>query len=209
MPRNEQGEYELVLGTPQLLSVIFILIVLLGVVFSAGYFLGRTAGGEVASVPEEVGKGATSTGGGVAQRTGAPAAQPTPPEVTAPLAPGEAKVATEAAAPAIAKEAAAEPLQTPAAGAPQTPTAPAAESPAVAEPSPGETFVQVAAVRRNEAELLADVLKRKGFPARVAPGPSETLFRVLVGPLKDEEEIGRTRKRLEEAGFRSTYVRRY
>ncbi|MGB9606069.1 MAG: SPOR domain-containing protein, partial [Bryobacteraceae bacterium] len=77
------------------------------------------------------------------------------------------------------------------------------------EPTPGQTFLQVAALRRTEAELLVDVLKRKGFPALVAPGPSETLFRVLVGPLKDQEEIAQMRRRLEDAGFRSSYVRKY
>lgn len=221
MPRNEEGEYELVLGTPQLLSVIFILIVLLGVVFSAGYFLGRTAGGEAALAPEEAGRRAASTAapGARPADTGARATPATPPaEVTAPLEPGEAKVATGPAAGAGPKEAtsARATTQTQAAAAPQPPagpaaqgTSPAAEPPAIAEPEPGQTFLQVAAVGRNQAEFLADVLKRKGFPARVAPGPSETVFRVIVGPLRDEEEIARTRKRLEEAGVRSTYLRRY
>lgn len=228
MPRNEEGEYELVLGTPQLLSVIFILIVLLGVVFSAGYFLGRTAAGEAAPGLGEPGKQAGAPGDAPEQPAGTVAratASPPPQEAAAPLAPGEAKVATRAgtgeALPSTPPAASSTP--TPAAPAAQQPSAapsPApptaqeaaatgAESPAITEPEPGQTFVQVAAVRRNEAEFLADMLRRKGFPARIAPGPTETLFRVLVGPLKDQEEVARMRKRLEEAGFRSAYVRRY
>ena len=41
MPRNEDGEMELVLGNKQLLSVLFILVVLLGVFFTMGYVVGR------------------------------------------------------------------------------------------------------------------------------------------------------------------------
>lgn len=43
MPRNEDGEYELVLGNRQLLSVFFIVVVLLGVGFTMGYILGKNA----------------------------------------------------------------------------------------------------------------------------------------------------------------------
>ena len=41
MPRNEDGEFELVVGNKQLLSIVFILMVVFGVVFSMGYFVGR------------------------------------------------------------------------------------------------------------------------------------------------------------------------
>ena len=50
MPKNEDGEFELVVGNKQLLSIVFILMVLFGVVFSMGYFLGRAnTGGEAAA----------------------------------------------------------------------------------------------------------------------------------------------------------------
>jgi len=214
MPRNEDGEYELVLGTPQLLSVVFLLVVLLGVVFSAGYYLGRSTAGELPGATEQGDKGPTAWAGEKPKTSGdpaapVPAAEP-PPPVGPSLEPGEVKVA-----PGSSPEAAAAPPAGAAAPAEAqtkhlaTPTPAPAEPPPYPEPSPGQTFLQVAAVRRLEAELLVDVLKRKGIPALVAPGPSETLFRVLVGPLKDEEDIARTRRRLEEAGFRSSYVRKY
>ena len=41
MARNEDGEFELVLGNRQLLSGFFIVVVLLGVVFSMGYIVGK------------------------------------------------------------------------------------------------------------------------------------------------------------------------
>ena len=41
MARNDEGEFELVLGNRQLLSVFFILMVLMGVFFAMGYIVGR------------------------------------------------------------------------------------------------------------------------------------------------------------------------
>lgn len=41
MGRNDEGEFELVLGNKQLLSVFFILVVLLGIFFIMGYVVGR------------------------------------------------------------------------------------------------------------------------------------------------------------------------
>ena len=41
MPTNEEGEFELVLGNKQLLSVFFLVVLLLAVFFSMGYLAGR------------------------------------------------------------------------------------------------------------------------------------------------------------------------
>ena len=43
MPKNEDGEFELILGNRQLLSVFFIVVVLLGVFFTMGYIVGRNS----------------------------------------------------------------------------------------------------------------------------------------------------------------------
>ena len=44
MPKTEDGEFELILGNRQLLSVFFIVVVLLGVFFTMGYIVGRNSG---------------------------------------------------------------------------------------------------------------------------------------------------------------------
>src|SRR5579862_6192193 len=44
MAKNEDGEFELILGNRQLLSVFFIVVVLLGVFFTMGYIVGRNSG---------------------------------------------------------------------------------------------------------------------------------------------------------------------
>jgi uncharacterized membrane protein len=48
LPRTEDGEFELVLGNKQLLSVFFIMVVLLGVFFAMGYIAGRNSAPSVA-----------------------------------------------------------------------------------------------------------------------------------------------------------------
>jgi hypothetical protein len=43
VPRNEDGEFELLLGNRQLMSVFFIVVILLGVFFAMGYIVGRNS----------------------------------------------------------------------------------------------------------------------------------------------------------------------
>ncbi len=219
MPRNEEGEFELVLGNKQLLSVFFIVIILMGVCFAMGYIIGRNsmpAGSEVTarnkkeapaivvdpsastplggSPPSTIAPGQVSLGG-----EAPPAEQPAPlaskpaPSVEAPAkaAPAEPKVPAKVVPPR-----APEPVQ-------------AANSSRIVEPTAGQIFLQVLAVARPDAELTVETLGKKGFHAVIAPGPSEKLFRVLVGPLKDQADVAKTRTALEGVGFRSPIVRRY
>jgi cell division septation protein DedD len=90
---------------------------------------------------------------------------------------------------------------------------PAAREPAPAaapsSPAAGQTFLQLRAIKRPDAELVAGVLRKKGFPTLVAPSTKEGLFRVLVGPLADKDAIASARKDLEKAGFPDTIVMKY
>jgi cell division septation protein DedD len=183
MPRNEEGDFELILGNTQLLSVFFIVVVLLGVFFTMGYIVGRN------STP------ATTTR--VAAEAPAAVAPPSPVEV-APARQGRSALRGDAPAENTAER------QPPS----QTAEPPPAVPPASAEPAPGQTFLQVSAVKKPEAELLVDVLAKKGFKARTAPVPDEVdLFRVLVGPVEDST-LASTRAQLEAAGFKS-FPRKY
>ena len=175
MPRNEEGDFELILGNTQLLSVFFIVVVLLGIFFTMGYIVGRN------SAPEAV--------------TTAAAPKPV-------VADPASRVRTAARSDVAAENTAAK--QTPFRAAEPPP----ALRPASAEPAPGQTFLQVSAVKKPEADLLVDVLVKKGFKARIAPVPGETdLFRVLVGPVEDTT-LASTRADLEAAGFKS-FPRKY
>jgi cell division protein FtsN len=106
-------------------------------------------------------------------------------------------------------------IEAPAPAPPAVTVAPAPSPlPATVEPSyldpeqaRGQRFLQVCAVERGVAEVFLEVLARKGFTGRIAPGPDAKTFRVLVGPLTTTE-IAETRSALERAGF-TAFVRNY
>jgi cell division septation protein DedD len=78
-------------------------------------------------------------------------------------------------------------------------------------PQAGQTFLQLGATTRDEAEGVADVLQRKGFRAHAVPKPGNPkLYRILIGPLRDAGDLSNTREALRNrAGFRVMIVQRY
>lgn len=167
---------ELLLGYKELFSLLFIVFVLLGVFFAMGYVMGRNSGPLNTARPAEASESNSSA------RTGRQSAAQSPVVIDErPSAPEQAAPSGQSAAPA-----------SPADAGPLT----------VVEPKPGQAFLQVSAVAKPEAELLVEILTKKGFRAIVAPGPSEKLFRVLVGPADNDADLARTRTELEQSGFR-------
>jgi cell division septation protein DedD len=200
MPRTDDGEFELVLGNKQLLSVFFIMAILLGVFFTMGYIMGRNSAPVAALATRD-------TAPSNAPRQDAPSSMP------------QANAAAPAPTPAPAAE-------TPAAtasefggaksgAAPAKPGAgdtPAAAEPAgkITQPQPGQMFVQVSSMlAQAEAEILVEVLGKKGFRAIIAPGPNEGKYRVLVGPVTDNGDAGRVKADLEQAGFKGAFPKKY
>ena len=216
MSKNEDGEFELVVGNKQLLSIVFILMVLFGVVFSMGYFVGRAnVGGDTAAAaapasgaqgrPDAAGPQAASsrpTGEGGLQPGEAKFAPPeagseTPSTVSTTPVASEVPAAQTAppAAPVEEPKAPVAPVRQPE---PPRPTA-SAEGPAA-----GETFLQVAAVRKPQAQLLVEVLKEKGFHASMYPVTvdGQEVYRTLVGPVRGASDLAKTKADLESAGFK-------
>lgn len=194
MPRNEEGEFELVLGNRQLLSVFFIVVVLLGVFFVMGYILGKNSS---PATPE------------VASARKATDTSPAPSPIIIDKSAGKSSAAGE---PVVEKPVPVE-KEKPVAKAPE----PKKEEPKKAEPKPapvtsssstksgeppkGSLFLQVAAVGRAEADVVAKVLKGKGFDIWIAPTDKDSIFRVLVGPIQKSEQ-GKTRGELDALGFK-------
>jgi sporulation related protein len=81
--------------------------------------------------------------------------------------------------------------------------APAASVSRSGKLSPGDTYLQVAALDRGMSEALVEALRRKGFQAEAASGPTEDIFRVVVGPAKDAAAVARMKQDLQAAGFTS------
>lgn len=180
MAKKPDGGFEVLLGDRQLLSLFVIVVVLLAVFFTMGYVLGRHTG--TASTEETASK--------------EPAVQ-LPPR----------------AAPSVSPAPSSQPVSTPVESVTEPaapPSAPVvAPTAAPSTPAAGQTFLLVVArTGRPDAEVVAGVLKKKGFPALVAPSSKQGVFRVLVGPIA-KSEITDTRTRLEKAGFPDAIVQKY
>ncbi|MCU0227286.1 MAG: SPOR domain-containing protein [Bryobacterales bacterium] len=78
----------------------------------------------------------------------------------------------------------------------------------VITPRKGDTFVQVAAIGRAEAELMAGNLQRRGYRTFITEVPGKELFRVLVGPFETPAKLTETKAKLAAEGIESI-VQRY
>jgi len=198
VPKNEDGEFELILANRQLLSVFFIVVVLLGVFFTMGYIVGRNSG------PAQV---------DVASRK--PDTKPLVVESPAPQETPAASSTSPAAAPASTQpqqpvqEARVEPKEEPKPE-PKKPEPKKKDEPkpkeqpapkATAAPQSGQTYLQLAATAKTEADVMVDVLHQKNFKAIAVEIPEKPgVFRVLVGPLGDGT-LNKTKSDLISSGF--------
>jgi cell division protein FtsN len=190
-------EFEIVLGRRQIASVLFVATVILAVLSAVSYLAGKSISPkkEMPAVPA------------VAALAGSrPTAEisPTVPTIDANIAPSVPPPATPAT-----KAAQSPVLKTPARS-----EAPAAlpevsmEAPMFAEPAAGAMYLQMGAVDKGAAAIFAEGLRKRGFPSFVATGPNATLFRVLIGPLRDTAAYARTKDALDRMGV-NTFGRTY
>jgi hypothetical protein len=206
--RNEDGEFELMLGNKQLLSVFFLMVLLLAVCFVGGYALGRSTAPVLTATVQQTQPVPTIP---------SPAAVPpepavTPPARTAPQVeektPEQVKEtppkevakqpAKEAAKPAPKVEAKAK-TETKAKAAPKEVAA--KQAPASGQPVAGRVYLQLSATDKDKADLMVEQLRGKKFAGIAAPVADRPgLFRVLVGPLA-ETALTQTKAQLKSAGF--------
>lgn len=197
MAKNDEGEFELILGNRQLVSVFLIVVILLGAFFSMGYLVGRSSSSAVVSA-ENTHTDTTKPIVVDSATRNSPASTPTPVETpaAAPAKPSPSPVPNK-------------PIEVPREAPPKTQQPPEPISkPFTEEPRAGQAFLQVVATTRPDAEIVAESLAKKGFRTSVVPGPSAIIFRVLVGPVGNPADLAETRVKLESAGFKP-YVRRY
>jgi cell division septation protein DedD len=69
-------------------------------------------------------------------------------------------------------------------------------------------YLQMGAVGKGAAAIFAGGLRKQGFPSFVAAGPSESQYRVLIGPLWDTATYNRTKEALDRMGV-NTFGRTY
>ena len=198
MAGRDDGEFELILGNKQLLSVLFIVIVLLGVFFAMGFLAGRTTG---------VGSAIAQTAGQDRQPLSVDSASSKPPAAAPePIKHGEPEPAA-VPPPAPVRETRPEP----------EPEKPAAAKAAkvdsggyIATPPTG-SYLQAAATRRADAEaMLAGIRSKTGLGGFVTPSPKNAeLFRVIVGPLSTKSQQAEARVKLGEIGVKNPFLVNY
>lgn len=222
MSKSDEGHYELVLGNRQLLSGFFVLVILFAIFLTLGYILGRNS-----AVMSEPGTIAGAAGGGTPSSAGSDAVQP----AAATGRPTASEIVPEPLTAATETHAATTPAAAPIQSAPveKREPAPVAATPAPAAvksattertreilggkvqlitPRKGDSFLQVAAIGRAEAELMAEQLGKRGFRAFLSEVPDKALFRVLIGPFETGARLNETKKKLSDDGLPSI-VQRY
>jgi hypothetical protein len=197
VPKNEDGEFELILANRQLLSVFFIVVVLFGVFFTMGYIVGRNSG------PTQVDVASTHKIESKPTVVDSTAPQDTPAPASPPPAATAAPSSTRPQQPP--EEAKAEPKPEPRREEPKKKEPPAPkEKPApasAAPPASGQTYLQLVATAKAEADVMVDVLHQKKFKAIAVQIPEKPeLYRVLVGPLADGT-LNKTKSDLQSSGF--------
>ena len=76
------------------------------------------------------------------------------------------------------------------------------------EPKSGELYLQLATMGPNSTNEYLKVLDAKGIHPRIAPGPSENLHRLVIGPYSDKAALEKEQQALEAAGIQFI-ARRY
>lgn len=187
---------EITLGTGKLLVLFFGLVGVCALFFALGYSLGRKSEAPIttasaAPAPQASSNTSKSSGAATpAQPMGFyKAVEQKDPNAELPPAPADTKTETAAAA-----------TNSTTTNAPAS-TTPVNPNEGTALPG-GGYFVQVAAVsKQDDADALVDALKKKDYPAFVAPQTSDKLFRVQMGPFADFKEADGMRTRLVGDGY--------
>ena len=66
------------------------------------------------------------------------------------------------------------------------------------DPRAGELYLQLAALDLQRSQNYVGYLEQTQLHARIAPGPSKDLYRVVLGPFPNEPEMLRTKARLDQ-----------
>jgi cell division septation protein DedD len=203
VPKNEDGEFELILGNRQLLTVFFITVVLFGVFFAMGYILGRNSTpitsdvvtAKKADKPLVVDSPGRDASSAPPVKT-EPAPAPPPVETPKPVETAKAEPPPKPE-PKKAEAPKPEPKKPEPAKSKPEPAKPAAHASA----DPSGVYLQLAATAQHEAAVYVEELKKKGFKSTAVQIPEKpALYRVIVGPLADGS-LAKTKADLKAAGF--------
>jgi len=85
---------------------------------------------------------------------------------------------------------------------------PLPEPPLFADPKLGSVYIQMGAVDKGVAVIFAEGLRKRGLPSFVGPGPTDKIFRVLIGPLPDPASYVKAKEMVDKIGL-TTFARKF
>lgn len=189
----KRTERELTLSTGMILGIFLVLVLLCGAFFGFGYKMGsRTKEPLPVSTATTDGSQPPTDFNSFKPAAGSPAGGSTPSTTDA------TTDTTPTATTGTGSSAATEP-----APAVVNPASTAAPAPAPAQPAAGGTYVvQVAAVSHEEdAQLLVNALKAKGYPVSAHTEPQDKFFHIQVGPFASMKDATAAKQRLVADGY--------
>jgi len=220
---DRQRETELTLGTGMLLALGCGLLLLCIVCFGLGYAVGHRSEPVAGAVSPQAGvPSPIQTSGSGTKPTARAQAPPTPPPATVavkvPDDPGKGTAQATGNAPSAIAARAAEPpqsAQTPGASSAQVRPALATQGGAVQGAQSTSTLhvqpalsqvqgwmVQIAAVAQTEdAEVLVNALKKRGYAVTVRRDVADTLLHVQTGPFVNRNDASAMRQKLLNDGY--------
>ncbi len=191
----QSQDTEITLGLGKLLGLFFVLAILCGVFFGFGYSLGKSSAKGTTTAADASSQVADPSGLKPAGKVAAKSAPESKPDLTF------YKAVEQKEPDANLQKAEPEPAPTPTRAAdPMTPKA--SSAPEIARPGSGYV-VQVAAVSKQEdAQALADALRKKSYAVLIATNPpNDKLYHVQVGPFADIADAETMRNRLVSDGY--------
>jgi len=177
----DDEDFEIVLGRRQIASTGLLLTVAVAFFSGVSYLIGKS------SVVKSPGAGQATE---MAQPGTAAVPRETPP---APPATKE-----QAEKEQLVKEQGANAGQAPQPG---TQLVQLSSAPLFAQEVNGETYLQVGVIEKGVAMLWAEGLRTHGLDAFVAPGPNDMLWRVVIGPLANQQAYRNAKTELEKFGI--------
>lgn len=204
---ERDNEKELILGNSQLISLFFVVVALCGVFFALGYMIGRNSTKPVVAGVDTAVPGAASAA--------APEEPPAEPPPVSSVSPAPPAPETSTPTPAPVETSPAQPVAVQPPPVREAPPKPVAVAKSAAPPEsadaplePGASWLQVAALRREDATKLVKTLREQDFPARLAESPKPEFFRVLVGPYHQTAQVADAKAKLKSLGFANAFVQK-
>lgn len=192
-----EGEFEMVVGRRQIASWLFLIVLLMGAASTVAFMAGKMTAPAAARTATDLPK---------AQKA-APAPSPTAPQTPSAAVANATNEPVNPAAPSVSTPLPqATILNAPFAATKKPSDGP--EPPIFQEPKNGAVYLQMGAVDHGMAMIFVEGLRKHGFDAMAAPGPSEKIFRVLIGPLPNPQAFARAQAEVDAIGL-GTFARKY